>query len=249
MHAPLDDAGDETFAHAHIEFARRKVVEKKQRFGALDDHIVDAHSHQIDPHGIVALHIDREAKFGADTVGSGHEHGLAIAIERHFDQGAESADAAQHFTSHRAPHMRFDSFYEFLAGVNIDSGLAIGYGRALSHSNPLVVVAHRRPDRPGRRGGSASCGILHQAPQGFRDNTMSQYFRVFSARYLRPAAILCLGSAGLCLADAAPALTRAELYQATVPVAESCEAAQPATFQSRAANSAGARHRPRLGGG
>jgi uncharacterized protein len=89
------------------------------------------------------------------------------------------------------------------------------------------------PPKPasGRRGGSASCGILHQAPHGFRDNTMSQYFRVFSARYLRPAAILCLGLAALCFADAAAALTRAELYQATVPVAESCESAQPATFQ------------------
>jgi hypothetical protein len=61
---------------------------------------------------------------------------------------------------------------------------------------------------------------------------MSQYFRVFSARYLRPAAIFCLGLAGLCFADGAAALSRAELYQATVPVAESCESAQPATFQS-----------------
>lgn len=63
-------------------------------------------------------------------------------------------------------------------------------------------------------------------------NTMSQRFRVFSARYLRPAAILCLSVAALCQADAALALTRAELYQATVPVAESCEAAQPAAFQT-----------------
>lgn len=61
---------------------------------------------------------------------------------------------------------------------------------------------------------------------------MSQYFRVFSARILRPAAILCLGLAALCLGDAALALTRAELYQATVPVAESCESAQPAAFQT-----------------
>jgi uncharacterized protein len=61
---------------------------------------------------------------------------------------------------------------------------------------------------------------------------MPQYFRVFWARYLRPAAILCLGLAALCLADTAFALTRAELYQASVPVAESCESAQPAAFQS-----------------
>jgi uncharacterized protein len=61
---------------------------------------------------------------------------------------------------------------------------------------------------------------------------MPHHFRDFSARYLRPAAAFCLGLAALCIADAAPALTRAELYQATVPVAESCESAQPATFQT-----------------
>jgi hypothetical protein len=63
-------------------------------------------------------------------------------------------------------------------------------------------------------------------------NTMSQYFGVFCFRYLRPALIVCLSAAALCLGEAAHALTRAELYQATVPVAESCEAAQPATFQT-----------------
>jgi hypothetical protein len=63
-------------------------------------------------------------------------------------------------------------------------------------------------------------------------NTMSRYFGVFSVRYLRPALIMCLSAAAVCLGDAAHAMTRAELYQATVPVAESCETAQPAAFQS-----------------
>jgi hypothetical protein len=61
---------------------------------------------------------------------------------------------------------------------------------------------------------------------------MSQYCSVFSVRYLRPLAVLCLGWAALCLGNAAFSLTRAELYQATIPVAESCEAAQPADFQA-----------------
>ena len=61
---------------------------------------------------------------------------------------------------------------------------------------------------------------------------MSQHFSVFCVRYLRPAAILGLACGVLCLGDAAFSLTRAELYQATVPVAESCEAAPPAAFES-----------------
>jgi uncharacterized protein len=61
---------------------------------------------------------------------------------------------------------------------------------------------------------------------------MSQYFSVFSRRNLRPAVILCLGLAALCFGAAAPALTRAELYQATAPVTDRSEAAQAEAFQA-----------------
>jgi hypothetical protein len=61
---------------------------------------------------------------------------------------------------------------------------------------------------------------------------MSQYFSVFCLRNLRPAAILCLGLAAWCCGDAALALTRAELYQATAPVADRSEAAQSEAFQT-----------------
>jgi hypothetical protein len=61
---------------------------------------------------------------------------------------------------------------------------------------------------------------------------MSQYFSVFSLRNLRPAVFLCLSMAALCLGNAALALTRAQLYQATAPMADRSEAAQTAAFQS-----------------
>ena len=61
---------------------------------------------------------------------------------------------------------------------------------------------------------------------------MSQYFSGFTLRNLRPAVFLCLSVAALCLGDAALALTRAELYQATAPVADRSEAAQTAAFQT-----------------
>ncbi len=59
---------------------------------------------------------------------------------------------------------------------------------------------------------------------------MSQYFSVFSLRNLRPAVILCLVS--LCFGNLAHAVTRAELYQATVPFADHCEAEPTAAFQA-----------------
>src|ERR1700730_15184814 len=93
-------------------------------------------------------------------------------------------------------------------------------------------AGRRRGGRLARRGMSVSCGILHQGTRGFRDNTMAQYFSVFSLRNLRPAVILCLGLAALCFGDAGLALTRAELYQATAPMSDRSEAAQTEAFQT-----------------
>ena len=59
---------------------------------------------------------------------------------------------------------------------------------------------------------------------------MGQAYRDICARYLRLALLLCLGAIAWCLADAGRALTRGELYQATVPVADRSEAAQTAAF-------------------
>jgi hypothetical protein len=61
---------------------------------------------------------------------------------------------------------------------------------------------------------------------------MPQYFSDFSVRYLRPAVILCLGWAALAWSNPGHALTRAELYQATVPIADRCETAPPSAFQA-----------------
>jgi hypothetical protein len=55
-------------------------------------------------------------------------------------------------------------------------------------------------------------------------NTMEQYLRRFSI------ALMCI--VGLCLGGAAAAITRAEMYQATAPVADRSEAAQTAAFQN-----------------
>jgi hypothetical protein len=61
---------------------------------------------------------------------------------------------------------------------------------------------------------------------------MSQYLSSFLHRYLRPAAILCLCFAALCVASNGIALTRVDLYQTTVPAADRSEAAQTAAFQN-----------------
>src|SRR3984957_14556464 len=61
---------------------------------------------------------------------------------------------------------------------------------------------------------------------------MSQYFSVFSRGNLRTAVLLCLSLTALWLGNSALALTRAELFQATVPAADRSEAAQAGAFQA-----------------
>ncbi len=60
---------------------------------------------------------------------------------------------------------------------------------------------------------------------------MAQRYSDICVRYLHLGVFLCLSAACLCWADASRALTRAELYQATAPVADRSEAAQSAAFQ------------------
>ena len=68
-----DDAGDEAFSHA-VEFARRKVIEKKQRLRALHDDVVDAHSDKVDANRVVAGGVDGGRS--ADPVSSDTSTGL-----------------------------------------------------------------------------------------------------------------------------------------------------------------------------
>jgi uncharacterized protein len=68
-------------------------------------------------------------------------------------------------------------------------------------------------------------------PKGLTDYTMARDLEGIIARYLRPSVLLCLGLLVL-YADRCLALTRAELYQASVPVADRSEASQAAAFEA-----------------
>jgi hypothetical protein len=77
--------------------------------------------------------------------------------------------------------------------------------------------------------GPASCGILPQGTEAFRDNTMAAILSDNFLRYLRLALVLCCGCAALGLAGRAASAV--ETYQVTVPLADRSEAAQSAAFQ------------------
>jgi uncharacterized protein len=67
--------------------------------------------------------------------------------------------------------------------------------------------------------------------KGLTDSTMAPDLAGIIGRYLRPSVFSCLGLLLLC-AEPCLALTRAELYQATVTVADRSEASQAAAFEA-----------------
>ena len=74
--------------------------------------------------GILCLFVERQFQLGADAVGAGHQHRLAVLFGN-LHQRAEAADAAQHFRAHGAFGERFDVFDEAVTRVNIDAGIAV----------------------------------------------------------------------------------------------------------------------------
>ena len=126
LHAALDDAFDDRLGDVDAELAGGVVVEEEQRLGALHDDVVHAHRDQVDADRVVAAGLDRQPQLGADAVGAGDQHRLAVAVERNLEQRAEAAEAAEHLGPHRALDGGLDAFDQFVAGFDIDAGIFVG---------------------------------------------------------------------------------------------------------------------------
>jgi hypothetical protein len=93
---------------------------------------------------------DRDLQLGADAVGGGHQQGVAIAERRQVEERAEPAEAAGAAAARRRPGERLDRLDQGVAGVDVDTGLAIGlavYG---------VLPEDGLYSGRGRRGGTAT---------------------------------------------------------------------------------------------
>ena len=124
--ATFCDSGYDIAGDVDVETPAGKIIEEKQRLGALHKHVVHAHCNQVDTDSVVALQVLREHEFGTDPVGPGDEHRLAVLIGWQSEQAAESAQAGKDFRPVRALDERLDSIDQCIAGVDIDSGIFIG---------------------------------------------------------------------------------------------------------------------------
>ena len=119
----LDDSG----RGGHVELAAGEIIEEKQRLGALHQDVIDAHRDQVDADRVVPVQLERQLQLGAHAVGARHQHRLLVFLAD-FKQRAEAADAAHHAFAHRALGKRLDRFDQRIAGIDIDTGIAVRKG-------------------------------------------------------------------------------------------------------------------------
>ena len=141
-------------ATATLQLPGRIVIEEEQRRRAQHHDVVGAHRDQVDADGVVTAGVDGEAQLGSNTVGAGHQHRLAVA-GRQLDQRAEAADAGEHLAAVRTLHQRLDALDQLVTGVDVDTGIAIGYAAAVCHGNLRMDA--------GRRSAAGACAIVHSA--------------------------------------------------------------------------------------
>src|SRR6266480_2495160 len=131
------DAADHVRGDPLVELAARVVVEKEKRLGALREHIVDAHRHQVDANRVVTPEREGELELRADAVGPRHEHRVTVFL-RDLAQRAETADAGEHLGPQRAPGERLDRLDQRVAGLDVDAGVAVG--KSFRHARVQILL-------------------------------------------------------------------------------------------------------------
>ena len=140
---------DDLTRYGRVELSHREVVEKEQRFGALNDKIVDAHRDEIDANRGVLTAIDRDFEFRPDAVIRRNENGVAKTGPFQIEKTAEASEVHIGSRSARRLRKRLDRRNECVTGIDIDPCFRIGDGllrfvRGRRHRSSWHENARRR---------------------------------------------------------------------------------------------------------
>ena len=114
-----------------IVAAHRHVIQENQRLSARAETVVDRHGDQVDAHGRVPAGGEGQLELGADAVGRGHQHRVAIGARKQADlvvqpeKTGESVLPVDHARRIRAPQERPDPRNRLRVGLEIHPGRAI----------------------------------------------------------------------------------------------------------------------------
>ena len=127
--ATLGNAGDDLGHRLGLQLAHGNVVKEEQGLSAGCQHVVHAHSHQVDAHGVVFVADLSQAQLGANAVGAGHGNGVFhILSGSQAEQTAESADIANDLRAIGAVHGVLNGVYRTSALLDVYARLGIGNG-------------------------------------------------------------------------------------------------------------------------
>ncbi len=121
---PRGDPADHAGGGIDIQLAGGVVVEEEQRLGALNHQIVDAHRHQIDADGVMALQIHRQAQLGADAIGAGDQYRLAVFL-RQRTQRAKATESSHHLGTASLLDDSLNPVDQGIARIDVYSGVFV----------------------------------------------------------------------------------------------------------------------------
>ena len=145
--AAVRDALDDPGARHGVEAAGGEVVEEEQGLGALDDQVVDAHRHQVDPDRIQDAGIDGELELGADAVGGGDQHRVLEPRRLEVEQRAEAAELGVRAAPPRRPCHGRDQVDQGVPGIDVDAGIGVGARLSAAPTAPCHAAPRFRFSR------------------------------------------------------------------------------------------------------
>jgi hypothetical protein len=92
----------------------------------MDDDVVDAHGHQVDADGVMAVHEDGDSDLGAHAVGGGDQDRVPVFVHAQVEEAAESADFPQDAGAISGPYQGPDGADKGVSFIDIDPGIFIG---------------------------------------------------------------------------------------------------------------------------
>jgi hypothetical protein len=111
-------------AMAFIQIARWRSNREKTAAGPLDENIVDAHGHQVDPHRIVPAGQEGDFEFGAHAVGGTDQDRLFHLGDIQRKQAAKPADIPHDTGTRGRFGDRFDAIHQAVGFIDIHAASA-----------------------------------------------------------------------------------------------------------------------------
>jgi hypothetical protein len=122
-----------------IQFVNPHIIQKEQRFGALNQHIIDIHRHQVLSDSLVPVHFLGNENLGPHAIGAGNQYGtFIIPFEQFFvivqtKQSRKAIFQADNTRPVRGCNRPADAFDHNIIRVDTDARLFIRDRFFLSH--------------------------------------------------------------------------------------------------------------------